>query len=131
MAHDPKPATPRPAKAAKNGINKLRSGARINAAEAKRMRKGLSKEQILRLRSGAQISEAEAKRFSAMTGKAMKAAGKAMGKAMGKAGRRKLPASLTSEKRGSLTKRGGLALGKGLGRKTGHKERGRIGLRSR
>ncbi len=75
------------------------------------MKKGLSREQILRMRSGAQISEAEAKRYSSMTGKAGKAM-KAAGKSIGKAGRRKLPRSLTSEKRGKMTKGGGMSLGR-------------------
>ena len=77
--------------------------------QKKAAKKGFSAAQkaIIRARSGAAISATEANRF-----KALAKGGKLVGKAAGAAGRRKLPRSLTSEKRGKMTKGGGMSLGR-------------------
>lgn len=90
-----------------DGINKLRSGARINEAEAKRMKKGLSKEQILKLRSGAQISATEANRFKVEASAATRRLER-----KGMKRRTRLGKSLTSKKRGFMSPGGTLHLGK-------------------
>jgi len=86
--------------------------------DQKKSAKALGK--ILRARSGAQVSAAEANRLKALMRKGFKPPSTKG---------RKLSKSL-SRNRGVMGP-GGLSLGRGLGRKTGHKERGRIGLKGR